>query len=142
MKKSSFLLLLLLSLVNISHAQCDTLLQDQLAPEGFKLNAQSHVRIVEASADFELCLVLSPGVQYEFQILGHRDFEVYLKSNLSFYTDKTDKIEKHTLLTNREEKDGVFRIQPDHVQRIYVRQFGVLEEEGDECVGVNVFEKK
>jgi hypothetical protein len=60
---------------------------------------------------------------------------------LSFDTEEGDKSQKRLILTNSDEEDGVFRIEPDHSQRIYVRLFGVLDEEGKECVGVVVLEK-
>lgn len=142
MKNKKLILLMLTLLFSyFSGAQCDTLFHDAMAPEGFALNTQSYTSEVTASDDLEINLILSGGTQYEFQVVGHRAYEVFLKSNLGLDAELEEKLEKKIVLTSETTSSGVFRIQPTSTQRIYLRFFGVLGEEGKECTGVVVYEK-
>lgn len=143
MKNSKLTLLMLTLLLSyFCGAQCDSLFHDAIAPEGFSLNTQSYSSEVNASADLEINMILAGGTLYEFQILGHRKYEVFLKSNLGLGTELEEKLEKKIVLTSETTSSGVFRMQPKSTQRIYLRFFGVLGEEGKECTGVIVYEKK
>lgn len=133
---------LILALSDFSVAQCDTLFHDVVAPEGFILNAQSYSSEIRATDDLVINMILVGGKQYEFQVVGHRAYEVFLKSNLGLNAEQEEKLEKKIILTNEVTNSGVFRIQPTSSQRVYLRFFGVLGEEGKECTGVVVFEKK
>lgn len=142
MRNSKLTLLILTILLSyFSGAQCDSLFHDAAAPEGFSLNAQSYLSDIQASDDLEINVILAGGTQYEFQVLGHRKYEVFLKSNLGLDTKLEEKLEKKIVLTSETTSSGVFRIQPTSTQRIYLRFFGVLGEEGIECTGVIVYEK-
>jgi hypothetical protein len=142
MKNSKLIISTMLLLIShLSGAQCDTLFKDPIEPEGFRLNTQSYLSEIAASDDLEINMILAGGRQYEFQVIGHRAYEVFLKSNLGLDAELEEKMEKKVVLTNETTSLGVFRIQPTSTQRIYLRFFGVLGEEGKECTGVIVYEK-
>lgn len=141
MKQSNLILFVLLILLSFnSGAQCDTLYRDAVAPEGFQLNTQSFLSEVKTTDDLELNIILSGEKLYEFQVIGQREYEVFIKSGLNLKGEEEAKPEKKIVLTNKDVNAGVFRIQPTTTQRVYIRFFGVLGEEGKECTGVMVYQ--
>lgn len=123
-----------------AQAQCDSLLTlaDPVNKDGLKLNSQSFVKDLHSTEDMELTLVLSQGRRYDFEIIGHREFEVFLVTGTSEEKELKTKGRK-LVLNSEDEKDGIFTLKSERSQQLVIHFRGEDHGESTECTGVLIY---
>jgi hypothetical protein len=140
MVKAVFVSLMFI-LPGLSWSQCDTLLLKTALSNAQRmlLNEQSIIKDVPSNADLEITMVLSPGRKYAFEIIGHRDWSISVRSEEESAAKGENRTVDKVIIDSEAEKDGQFVMPTERTQHLAIFFDGVTGEKGSECTGVLIY---
>ena len=132
---------LALVISSTASAQCDSLIlhADPVSKDGLRLNSQSFVKELLSTEDMELTMVLSEDRRYDFEVIGHREFDVFVLTGTSGSEDERKTKVRQLVLNSEQEKDGIFSITADRTQQILILFRGEKQGVSSECTGVLIY---